>query len=69
MATTDWPFDQGRRTAAIATRQVLGRDLPILQVTHFADDHSWAFVCGTEDYDQDGRVVAPLARRPDMTTT
>jgi len=40
---TDWPFDQPPGTAAITTVRVIEEDLPILLVTHYADDHSWAF--------------------------
>jgi len=53
----DWPFDQSPDTAAITTRQVLEDGLPILRVTHYADDHSWAFVCGTTNDTEDGRVI------------
>ena len=45
----DWPFDQAPNVAAITTRQVLDEGLPILRVTHYSDDHSWGFVCGTTD--------------------
>ncbi len=54
----DWPFDQGPNVAAITTRQVLNDGLPILRVTHYSDDHDWAFVCGTTDATEDGRVIA-----------
>ncbi|MDB5291854.1 MAG: hypothetical protein JWL69_3095 [Phycisphaerales bacterium] len=54
---TDWPFDQAPNVAAITTRQVLNDGLPILRVTHYSDDHSWGFVCGTTDLTEDGRVI------------
>ena len=54
----DWPFDQATNVAAVTTRQVLEHRLPILCVTHYSDDHSWAFVCGTTDLEEDGRVIA-----------
>ena len=53
----DWPFDQAPNVAAITTRQVLDEGLPILRVTHYSDDHSWAFLCGTTDSTDDGRVI------------
>lgn len=54
----DWPFDQARNVAAISTRQVIELDYPILLVTHYEDDHSWAFLCGsTDNYAEDGRVI------------
>ena len=43
----EWPFDQAPDVAAITTRQVIEDGLPILTVVHYADDHSWAFCCGT----------------------
>jgi hypothetical protein len=54
----DWPFDQGPQVACITTRWVLEDGLPILRVTHYSDDHSWAFVCGTPLSVEDGRVIA-----------
>lgn len=54
----EWPFDQAPNVAAITTRQVLELKLPILLVTHYEDDHSWAFLCGTtEDIENDGRLI------------
>ena len=54
----DWPFDQAPDVAAVTTRQVIEQKLPILCVRHYSDDHSWAFVCGTTDVTEDGRVIA-----------
>ena len=53
-----WPFDQPPNAACITTRQVLEEGHPILRVVHYSDDHSWAFLCGTTNADQDGRVIA-----------
>jgi hypothetical protein len=53
-----WPFDQGPRVACITTRWVLDDGLPILRVTHYSDDHSWAFVCGTPVTVEDGRIIS-----------
>jgi hypothetical protein len=52
-----WPFDQGPTVAAITTVGVLEQGLPILVVQHYADDHSWAFLCGTTNSTEDGGVV------------
>ena len=58
MRGEEWPFDQAQNVAAITTRQVLELGYPVLQVTHYEDDHSWAFVCGTtNDWAGDGRVI------------
>jgi hypothetical protein len=56
-SASDWPFDQAPDVAAITTVRVLERKLPILTVTHYSDDHSWAFVCGTTNRSADCRVV------------
>jgi hypothetical protein len=52
-----WPFDQSPNTAAITTRQVIDDKKPICVVVHYADDHSWGFLCGTTDDEKDGRVI------------
>ncbi len=54
---TQWPFDQARNVAAITTRQVIEDGSPILTVLHYGFDHSWAFVCGTSNATEDGRVI------------
>jgi hypothetical protein len=53
----EWPFDQGPTVACITTAQVLEQHLPVLRVTHYDDDHSWGFTCGTTNNSQDARVV------------
>jgi hypothetical protein len=45
----DRPFDQARNAAAITTFRARMNGFPILTVAHYADDHSWAFLCGTSD--------------------
>jgi hypothetical protein len=54
----NWPFDQAENVAAITTKFVLEEGLPILRVTHFLDDHSWAFTCGTTDNTEDARMIS-----------
>jgi hypothetical protein len=58
MPSEDWPFDQAPNVAAVTTRHVIEQRLPILCVTHYSDDHSWGFVCGTTDVTEDGRVIS-----------
>jgi hypothetical protein len=53
----DWPFDQATNVAAVTTRQVIEDGLPVLSVTHYLDDDSWAFVCGINEKTEDGRVI------------
>ncbi|QAY78161.1 hypothetical protein [Sphingosinicella sp. BN140058] len=40
-----WMFDQSPNVACIATATVFAGD-PVLVVTHYEDDHSWAFLDG-----------------------
>jgi hypothetical protein len=54
---SEWPFDQAPNVAAVTTRQVIEDGFPILTVVHYADDDSWAFVCGTSNATEDGRVI------------
>jgi hypothetical protein len=46
MSNVTWPFDQARNVMAITTRRVIEEGHPIVHVTHFSEDHSWAFVDG-----------------------
>lgn len=52
-----WPFDRPPKTRAITTRQVLEGKEEIHVAVHYSDDHSWAFLCGTTDEKEDGRVI------------
>lgn len=54
----EWPFDQAKRTATLTTRQVMEQGLPVLRVVHYADDHSWAFTCGTSNNTEDAMTVS-----------
>jgi hypothetical protein len=54
----NWEFDQPKNCAALTTRFVLEDDFPVLVVEHFEDDHSWAFLCGTTDLEDDARVIS-----------
>ena len=56
-SSSNWPFDQPPNVAAITTVRVLKEKFPILRVSHYSDDHSWAFVCGTTNATEDGRVI------------
>ncbi|EOJ8646469.1 TPA: hypothetical protein NG558_004686 [Vibrio parahaemolyticus] len=53
-----WNFDQDKNVAALITKQVVEQGLPILQVIHYSDDHSWAFMCGTTCNPSDTLVVS-----------
>ncbi|EHK0843136.1 TPA: hypothetical protein I7264_25800 [Vibrio parahaemolyticus] len=53
-----WNFDQDKNVAALITKQVVEQGLPILQVIHYSDDYSWAFMCGTTSNPSDTLVVS-----------
>lgn len=53
----DWPFDQAPNVACITSVNVLNRTHHILQVCHFADDHSWGFTCGLTNKEEDARII------------
>jgi hypothetical protein len=52
-----WMFDQARNVACITTRSVIA-GAPVLIATHYADDHSWAFMDGQAFDLADALVVA-----------
>jgi len=52
-----WPFDQARDVATVTTRQVIQENYPILSATHYSDDDSWAFTCGTTNKSEDLMLV------------
>src|SRR4051812_213186 len=53
----NWPFDQTPDVAACTSRQVIELAYPIRQVTHYDDDHSWAFLCGTTENADDYKLI------------
>ena len=54
-----WVFDQGPNVACIASSLVMAGQ-PILVVTHYEDDHSWAFLDGG-DFDPDQAMVVAMS--------
>lgn len=54
----NWEFDQDKNVAAVTTKQVMEKGFPILQVIHYSDDHSWAFMCGTTADSEDAMIVS-----------
>ncbi len=66
-----WTFDQAPNVACITTQAVLDGH-PVLAVTHYDDDHSWAFMDGSNTNNADTRVVAMrtvLERHPELEAT
>lgn len=63
-----WMFDQGPNVACIASASVLAGE-PVLRVTHYDDDDSWAFLDGRPADPAQARVVAMssvLTIHPDL---
>jgi len=53
----EWKFDQAPNVACITSQAVLDGS-PVLVVTHYSDDHSWAFLDGAEADPAQARVVS-----------
>lgn len=63
-----WYFDQATNAACITTPSVIAGD-PVLLVTHYEDDGSWAFLDGPASDPTKVMVVAMstvLDRHPDL---
>jgi hypothetical protein len=52
-----WKFDQKPNVACITCSSVI-TGAPVLVVTHYQDDHSWAFLDGQTFSTEDALVVA-----------
>jgi hypothetical protein len=52
-----WPFDQPPHHTAMSDRQVVEEGRPVLVVVHYADDHAWAFLSGSDSGIVDGRMI------------
>ena len=53
-----WPFDQAPNVACITCRSVID-GAPVLLVTHYEDDHSWAFLDGNV-FDEGAAMVVAM---------
>jgi hypothetical protein len=54
--TEEWPFADSINVAALTTIGIIKQGLPILLVTHDADDGMWQVLCGTTNKTEDGMV-------------
>jgi hypothetical protein len=54
-----WKFDQDRNVACITCRSIVD-GAPVLVVTHYEDDHSWAFLDG-QDADPAKAIVVSMS--------
>ena len=63
-----WLFDQTPNTACITCQSVIDGN-PVFMVTHYDDDHSWAFLDGGELDASEAMVVAMaevVGRHPEL---
>jgi diadenosine tetraphosphate (Ap4A) HIT family hydrolase len=64
----DWKFDQAPNVACITCRAIID-GAPVLIVTHYEDDDSWAFLDG-QPFDPEGALVVSMAQvvsaQPDL---
>jgi hypothetical protein len=56
-ASAEWPFAEEPNVVAVTTVHVLESQLPIVLVTHDADDGMWQMLCATTNDPEDGRVA------------
>jgi hypothetical protein len=60
----NWKFDQGPKVACITSSSIMA-GASVLSVTHYEDDHSWAFLDGQE-FDPDAALVVSMSEVIDM---
>ncbi|MBK8207996.1 MAG: hypothetical protein IPK87_14560 [Planctomycetes bacterium] len=64
----DWPFDDPKNVASITTPQVMRQGMPVLLVSHDADDGCWQFLHGDVSGGDKGMVVG-LSHMVDLDPT
>jgi len=57
MNADQWPFDQPPNCAVISLRSIVFNGVPILHVSHDADDHGWQFLDGGDVVMEDAAVI------------
>ena len=57
---TQWPFHDARNVATISLKRILERRVPILFVTHDAEDGAWQFLDGSDDLQPEDSCVIAL---------
>lgn len=53
----NWPFDKDKNVVAVTTIPVHKNNLPILSVSHYLVDNSWAFTCGSTNDPSDSVLL------------
>jgi hypothetical protein len=62
-----WAFDQAPNVACISCQSVV-EGAPVLEVAHYADDDSWAFLEG-RDFDPNSALVVAMKTVGDRHST
>jgi len=55
---SEWKFDQARNVAAVTSVHVTKQNKPILLVSHYTDDHSWAFLSGEPVTVEESQIIS-----------
>jgi hypothetical protein len=55
--TDEWPFDQAANVMAVSDAAVFDEGAPVLMVSHYSEDHSWAFLSGRPFAVERGKLV------------
>ena len=62
-------FTDPPNAAALMCQHVLKVELPILFVSHDADDGGWQFLCNTREHGADDLAIVALHRATDLDAT
>ena len=55
---SDWKFDQEKNVAAVTSVHITQQNKPILLVSHYSDDHDWAFLSGDPVTIEESQIVS-----------
>ncbi len=55
---SEWKFDQAKNVEAVTSVHVTKQNKPILFVSHYSDDHSWAFLSGDPVTVEESQIVS-----------
>jgi hypothetical protein len=58
-AQSNFKFSEKESTACFSCDHVVNKERPILYVSHDAEDGSWQFLCGQDDYTEaNGKIIS-----------
>jgi hypothetical protein len=56
----NWSFEDQKNVATISLKRIIERRIPILLVTHDAEDGTWQFLDGSDDLQPEDSCVVSL---------